>query len=65
MTFEELQTRVEQLERELAHLKAKLESGPSRWWVDHAGRFKGDKDFRTITRLGKAYRRSLKPRAEE
>ena len=58
----ELRIKMEQLERELAELRAKVEQPNGRWWVDHAGRFADDPEFLKILKHGRAYRKSLRPK---
>jgi hypothetical protein len=62
-SLDELQSKVDRLERELAELRAKVNGRSDRWWVDHAGRFAHDSEFRKIVRLGRAYRQSLGKKA--
>ena len=62
MKLNELQRRVEQLEKELNDIRAKVTGPNGRWWADRAGRFAGDAEFRKIVKLGRAYRKSLRPK---
>ena len=63
MNLSELERKVEQLEKELSDLRAKVGEPNGRWWVDHAGRFAGDKEFQKIIKNGRKYRKSLRPKA--
>jgi len=58
---------VTSLERELRKLKTELriirQKPQSPWWVQQAGIFKNDPLFDDIVEAGRAYRRSLDPRA--
>jgi hypothetical protein len=62
-SLHELRTKIDRLERELAELRAKVDGKSDRWWVDRAGRFADDPEFRKIIKLGRAYRQSLRPKA--
>jgi hypothetical protein len=66
-TATKLEQRVTVLERELrkmrSDLKAVRKASQQPWWKRLAGRFKNDPFFDEITKAGKAYRRSLNPRA--
>ncbi len=63
MNLSELQHKVEQLEKELIDIRTKVSGADGRWWVDRAGRFADDAEFRKIVKLGRAYRKSLRPKA--
>jgi hypothetical protein len=54
-----LELRVEALEAELARLKEQL-IGPVRWWQE-IGTFADDPVYEQAMKLGRAYRRSLRP----
>lgn len=59
----QLEKRVEALEKELARLKNKVE-GPDAskpWWERIAGTFQDDPVYEKAMRLGRQYRRSLRP----
>ena len=58
-----LESRVEALEAELARLKEQL-SAPVRWWED-IGTFANDPVYEQAMKLGRAYRRSLRPVAKK
>jgi len=66
-TATKLEQRVTFLERELrkmrSELKAVRKAFQQPWWIRLAGRFKNDPVFDEIIEAGKAYRRSLPPRA--
>jgi hypothetical protein len=66
-TATKLEQRVTVLERELrkmrSELKAVRKASQQPWWKRLAGRFKNDPVFDEIIEAGKAYRRSLNPRA--
>jgi hypothetical protein len=63
MTLSELTRRVEELEKQLAEMRKKVEHlpDPAPWWVTGAGRFANDPVFDEIVRLGREYRESLHP----
>ena len=63
MTMVQLERRIQSLERRLTHLtqQVKPQGKKARWWVDGAGRFADDPAFDAIVKLGRQYRRSLKP----
>ena len=52
-----LEQAVEQLQRQVGRGADPMR----RWWVEGAGRFKGDPVFDEIVQLGKRYRDSLRP----
>ena len=54
-----LESRVEALEAELARLKEQLK-GPVRWW-EEIGTFANDPIYERAMKLGREYRRSLRP----
>jgi hypothetical protein len=54
-----LESRVEALEAELARLKEQLK-GPGRWW-EEIGTFANDPIYERAMKLGREYRRSLRP----
>jgi hypothetical protein len=54
-----LESRVEALETELARLKDQLK-GPVRWW-EEIGTFANDPIYERAMKLGRSYRRSLRP----
>jgi len=60
-----LKQRVEALEAEMAHLKAKVENGldtTKPWWDQVWGAFADDSAFEEAMRLGRQYRESLRPK---
>lgn len=63
MTAEQLEKRVEALERELAELRSHLQRlGPETpWWERIAGTFHDDPIHEKAMKLGREYRRSLRP----
>ena len=64
MTLKELETRLAELEKTVAELKAQLGNGKPeqwQWWREGAGRFANDPVFDEIVRLGREYRESLHP----
>jgi hypothetical protein len=63
MTTNELEKRIEAVERELARLNSKLEQvGASiPWWERIAGTFQDDAIYKKAMKLGGEYRRSLRP----
>jgi hypothetical protein len=60
-----LEQRVEALEHLVARLQERQERDASgRAWLDDLyGKFAGDPDFEKAMKLGRKYRRSLRPRA--
>ncbi len=56
-----LETRVANLERELASLKDQVESQKLPWWKANLGRFADDPIYAEAMKLGRAYRESLRP----
>jgi len=67
MTLAQLEKRVAKLEREIGALSLQREilNGRTRtgkWYVDHAGMFRGDPVYAEIVRRGRAYRESLRPK---
>ena len=65
MTSGKLEERVAAPEAELASLKSKLEglSPSTPWWERIAGTFENDPVYQKAIKLGREYRRSLKPNA--
>jgi hypothetical protein len=63
MRKEPIERRVEELERELATLRKKVDalSGDSPWWERIAGSFHGDAAYKQAMRLGREYRRAQRP----
>lgn len=63
MTSKVLEQRLAALEAELATLKSKVEKlQPSQpWWERIAGTFENDPVYEKAMKLGREYRRSLKP----
>jgi hypothetical protein len=64
MASTSLEQRVAALEEELAKLKSKLEGRDASkpWWERIAGTFQDDSVYEQAMKLGRQYRRSLKPR---
>lgn len=67
MAVSSLEGRIAALEQELADLRAKVEvmesSGP--WWERIAGTFQQDSVYRKAMKMGRRYRRSLRPNGPE
>lgn len=56
-TLQELEIRLQRVERELAELKAALAPKPAQpWYREIAGMFAGDAAFAEIIRLGRLFR---------
>ena len=56
-----LETRVATLERELASLKEQVESQQLPWWKANLGQFANDPTYAEAMKLGRTYRKSLRP----
>lgn len=58
MTSAQVEQRLKSLEDRVEQLQAtlKLAVPSSRWWIEHAGRFKDDPIFEEIVALGREYR---------
>jgi hypothetical protein len=60
-----LEERVKELERQVARLKEQHTAVGGRQWLDDLyGAFAGDPVFKQAMRLGRDYRKSLRPRAK-
>jgi hypothetical protein len=60
-----LEERVKELERQVARLTEQQAAGGGRQWLDDLyGAFAGDALFEQAMRLGRDYRKSLRPRAK-
>ena len=61
----QLEKRVAALEEELARLKSQVErtDASKPWWEWIAGTFQDDPVYEKAMKLGRQYRRSLKPRS--
>jgi hypothetical protein len=61
-----LESRIAELERQVAHLqeqqKARMAPGGREWLDDLYGAFAGDPVFERAMKLGREYRKSLRPR---
>ncbi len=65
MANEALKDRVAALETEVAHLKAKVDASANErtpWWEQIAGTFANDPIYEEAMRLGREYRKSLRPK---
>jgi hypothetical protein len=61
MTIEQLEARLNVLERDIAELKAKLSANgkeQSLWWLAEVGRFANDPEHAEAVRLGREWRKS-------
>ncbi len=58
-----IEDRLRALEQTVERLQSQVRAADPmrRWWVEDAGRFKGDPVFDEIVRLGRKYRESLRP----
>lgn len=69
MTIETLENRLTAVEAELAQLKKRLAAEnpqpPLPWWEQIFGTFAGSEAHEEATRLGREYRESLRPKADE
>jgi hypothetical protein len=62
MTLSQLEKRVEQLEKLISKQSMRAQKSDVKWWLDHAGVFANDPGYDEMVRLGRKYRRSLKPK---
>jgi hypothetical protein len=62
MTLSQLEKRVEQLEKLISKQSMRAQKSDAKWWLDHAGVFANDPGYDEMVRLGRKYRRSLKPK---
>jgi hypothetical protein len=65
MATSSIETRLTELEAEVARLRGKIESSDlagRRWWEQIAGTFAQDPIYEEAMRLGREYRESLRPR---
>jgi len=66
MSAENLEQRVAELEKELALLKKMLSSASGKpWWEKIAGTFENDPAHQEAYELGRAYRQSQSPAAND
>jgi hypothetical protein len=68
MSTAQIEKRLKALESEVAELKAKLKAGtepPKKGWRAIVGSFAGDPLHAEAMRLGRKYRRSLRPKAKK
>ncbi len=67
MSNAELESRLAQLEQEVARLRAKIEGNapPVPWWERIAGTFDNDPMYEEAMKLGREYRESLRPSEPE
>ena len=64
MTLKELETRVEELAKELKELRNQIQNGDKEktpWWIRRGRTFANDPVYDEIVRLGREYRESLRP----
>jgi hypothetical protein len=65
MTVAQIEDRLQKVERAVDDLTRIIEARPVKGWHrTQAGRFANDPVFDEIVRLGRQYRRSLRPRAK-
>jgi hypothetical protein len=56
-TLQQLEARLTRVEQELAELKASLKAKQEKpWYLEIAGAFAGDEDYKEIMRLGRLIR---------
>jgi hypothetical protein len=61
MTLRELERRIRRLEQIVEQLRSERAKS-EKWWIDQAGSFANDPVYQEIVRLGRKYRRSLRPK---
>ncbi len=61
MTLIQIERRVRALEQTVEQMAQSKPSPGRDWYRTHAGRFAGDPVFAEIVKLGRAYRKSLRP----
>ena len=61
MTLMQVEKRVKVLEKTMRHLVRSKSLITRNWYRTQAGRFANDPDFEEIVKLGRVYRKSLKP----
>ena len=64
MTLEQLEKRVERLEKLMSEQPLSAPRRNAKWWLDNAGVFANDPGYDQIVRFGRKYRQSLKPPIE-
>ena len=64
MTLIQVEKRVKALEKTMSRLIRSKPMIDRKWYRTQSGRFAHDPDFDEIVRLGRAYRKSLKPQAQ-
>ncbi len=62
MTLEQLEKRVERLEKLISDQTLPVPRRSAKWWLDNAGAFTSDPGYDQIVRFGRKYRQSLKPK---
>jgi len=62
MTLEQLEKRVERLERLISAQTLSAPTRSAKWWLDNAGAFASDPGYDQLIRFGRKYRKSLKPK---
>ena len=60
MTLEQLEKRIERLEKLISDETPAAPRRSAKWWLDHAGVFASDPGYDQIVRFGRKYRQSLK-----
>jgi hypothetical protein len=64
MSQASIEQRVAAIENELERLKGVVENDPKPWWHQIFGTFKDDPVFDEAMRLGRVYRKSLRPKSK-
>jgi hypothetical protein len=62
MTVAELEKRLERLEEIVLNKTSPAPQRTAKWWLDQAGTFANDPGYEQVVRLGRKYRKSLKPK---
>jgi hypothetical protein len=65
MTLSQQEKRVEQLEKLISKQSLPAQKRNAKWWLGHAGVFANDPGYDEMVRLGRNYRRSLKPKSRK
>ncbi len=65
MTLSQLTKRIEKLEKAVDELQESRVPRSGKWWVEQSGQFAGDPVYAEIVRLGRQYRKSLRPKTRK